>query len=425
MAAKVFDCYPFAHFFEEKVTHLLAGSLDDSFYLIHNVIRPNKNPNSLLPKEIDLCVLSRSSKAIFVEIKHYYNPTIDDASIEGKPPNPVLEMKEYGQRLRTDLSEGSEYPFETIPILIVPKKDAKKIKSKWNPNCKEPLEFVDWCRRKSRAWYQKAHKVSDLDLERIRENYFCCVNVKPFAGFDYGDLESLSKSKKYSAETWDKEFKEEVLQPLYFKFRCMAYDIRSFFQGTGTTLFQYVMSPEQTMPQPIYYVAFVLRDVPTFLTEPQVAFHISTKDWFMTEKVPGDHYATKLGFFESSGWMRKLMIRFREQPARFTSIVKESLSGQGYRLTSSRDPNINFINTPTSSHELQADLERLAKLVLDEGIKLRSICFERPIFEIDWSVLGSRDRLKNEISEHFVMLLDLLKKLLPEYFEEVEKSRCH
>jgi hypothetical protein len=54
MPANYFPCYPFAHPFEEEVTHLLAASLDESFLLVHNVIRPNKRRRSLFPKEIDL-----------------------------------------------------------------------------------------------------------------------------------------------------------------------------------------------------------------------------------------------------------------------------------------------------------------------------------------------------------------------------------
>jgi hypothetical protein len=418
MPAKVFPCYPFAHFFEEEVTSLLADSLDDSFYLIHNAIRPNKRAESLLPKEIDLCILSKSCRAFFVEVKNYHNPHIDDLSIEDKQPNPVQEMKEYGQRLRSDLDADGERKFSTYPILLIRKKNVNNITPPWRLNCYEPLEFLNWLKQEAERWRQKSYRVSDQDMERIRENYLCCAKVYPFTGFDPNDLDSLRRYKKYSIETKDKEFKEEVLQPLYFKFRCMAYDIRSFLHQRGITLHQTIMSQEQDKPEPIFWGAFTLRDV---RAEPQVAFHISTKDWYESGVPREDHFALKLAFFYSSPWMRKLMLRFRENPDRFVSLINETMPDREYRLCASREHDKLFISTPLSSPNLKNDLERLATIVLDDSVKLRSISFERPFYHPGHDLLFKWLELKTTVGRHFEILLRVLTELLPGYSQEVKK----
>jgi hypothetical protein len=422
MPANFFPCYPFVHPFEEEVSRLLAKHLDDSFQLIHNVIRPNRRPKSLLPKEIDLCILVRTSTALFIEIKNYCNPTIDDISIEGKIPNPVQEMKLYGQKFIGDLEYYDEPNFHTKPILIVRKKEPQKIEDKWIRNCFEPMEFVNWLKKEVHSWRRKGHRLKDSDLKRIRNDYLCVADVEPFTGFTKKDFDLLRKSRKLATQNKDGEFRRTVLKPLHYKFRCMAYEIRSYLNHKEHIVFQHVMSPEQTMPQPIYWVAFILRDVPNFLTDPQVAFHMSTKDWYESDRSYSDHFTTKLAFFGSSEWMRKLLYHFRESPYNFTALVKESLAGMGYRLVSSRDSNDLFVNTPISGPNLKTEFETLAKLVIDDGMLLRGIGFEKPFYCIDHKTLGNKDELMKTVGPHFEVLLDLLRKLLPEYFEEVKKT---
>jgi type I restriction enzyme M protein len=82
-----------------------------------------------------------------------------------------------------------------------------------------------------------------------------------------------------------------------------------------------------------------------------------------------------------------------------------------------------FKDKKTGGRRTIGKLDYQAKGVIDEGIKLRGIGFERPVFEINWGLLGSRDELRNDIIHHFKMLLNLLRELLPEYFDEVQNSR--
>jgi len=422
MPANYFPCYPFAHPFEEEVTLLLASELDERFLLIHNVVRPNRRRKSLFHKEIDLCILSRTATALFIEIKDYWNPNIDDQSIEGKAPNPVQEMNEYAKKFIADLDRFYERKLVTIPILIIRKKDTKYISPKWTSFCFEPIEFLNWIKEEVKVWVEKAGEASLSDLERIRENYLCCAKIQPFEGFDKRHFDLLRSSREYATQSRDEEFRETVLSPLYYQFRCMAYKIRSYLAQKGITVFQHVMSPEQPMPQPIYWVAFALRDVPNFLTEPQIAFHISSKDWYESGKFSEDHFSTKLAFFWSSKWMRKLLHRFKNNPTSFTKLVKETLADMGYRLVASRDSNDLFINTPVSSPNLQSELQKLEELVLKDGIKLRGIGFERPFYRQNNQTLLNKDELIKTVGYHFEILLVLLRKLLPEYHEEVEKT---
>jgi hypothetical protein len=414
MPATVFPCYPFAHFFEEEVTQLLASKLDSRFYLIHNVMRPNKRRKSLFPKEIDLCVLSRTGKAYFIEIKNYIDPEIDDVSIEGKFPNPVQEMKEYGQRFRSDFKYNSRSAPQTPPILILRRKDPNRINPKWHLNCFEPKQFVTFLLNESRTL---KNIYDEVDLDEIRREYFCCVKVRSFNGFGKQDVDSLRMSDKYTVNARDEEFKKDVVLPLYYKFRCLAYEVRSaVFGKDGISLYQQLMDPEQTMPRPIYWVAFTLRDVDPFLNDPQFGFHISARDWFNSGSQIEDHIAVKLGFFEGSEWMRKILMAFRRDPARFVEKIRKHLRIDDFLLTSSRDPDENFISSPVKSPGLFDDLEYLAECLLGrKPIKLRSLCFERPYYLTSYDLVENKGKLVEMIRADFQILHNLLLDLLPEY----------
>jgi hypothetical protein len=423
MPAKVFPCYPFANDYEEKVTNFLAHELDKRFYLIHNIVSESLNPKHM-HKEIDLCIISTDLYLKLIEIKGYGTPPqLTDLSMIsdwGAEDNPVVTMERYGKRLMSFLRrEGIK--LTPKGYLVLKNKDPQKIHGQWRRQCLSKEELLNELRREPILRKPSPETTRTLDL--IREKYLCNANIEPFTGFDGRDFDSLRDSAEYARQGKDKNFKEEVLKPLYYKFRCMAYDIRSYLSQKGFTLFQHIMSPEQTMPQPIFWGAFTLRDIHGFLSDPQVGFHISTKDWFESGERSEDHFALKLAFFHSSEWMRRLMLRFKENPSEFVKLVREKMRDVGYRLTSSRDPNENFISTPISSSNLQKDLEQVAKLVLDDGIKLRSICFERPLFYLSNENLTNWDQLKKTVGHDFEMLLDLLKALLPEYIEEAKKGQ--
>jgi hypothetical protein len=129
MSVNVFPCYPFAESFEEEVFNRLASELNENIGIAHNVLRPNIRVN-YIPKEIDLVVMIRNN-IVLAEIKNYYkSPIIDDVTMtapHGDEINPIIEMKKYGQRLKSEVCDEKIY---TIPCGIFKTIDTNKISKK-------------------------------------------------------------------------------------------------------------------------------------------------------------------------------------------------------------------------------------------------------------------------------------------------------
>lgn len=414
MSAKVFPCYPFAHPFEEKVTNFLAKNLNGKFYLIHNVIRPNKTPKIFIPKEIDLCILSKTGQIFLIEIKGYKRPpVIDDVSMNHRLPNPVQQMKEYGQRLRSELKEKENLDFHTVPYLVLKKKDPQKISSIWKDNCLELEEFNHVIMNHAKTSRDSTYSADELD--RIREKYLCCANIDPFSGFDQTDFDALRSYEIYYDSFNDEQFYEKVSRPFYYKLRCLGYEIRSRFRQKGISLYQHISTPIPTVPQPIQFVAFTFEDSEEFHTEPQITFHISTKDWYSPGQPDMDHFSVKLAFFSSSKWLRKLMLQFRSDPSTFLRKIKDTLGPKHYLFIATLTPHDNLISKPIKDLKLE-DIENLAYRTLDKREFIRGIGFEKPLHYSSHKKLGRKDDLIQFLCKEFAMLNNFLKEILPEYF---------
>ena len=127
MQTEVIQCFPFANWFEEKVVLEVKRRLPHNFLLLHNFLRPNKAKHRI-PKEIDLGVLSRSGDILVVEIKGYNKPpTIDETSMNYSMPNPLPEMKLYGQILQAEIKTTLGCWLYTTPCLVLKTKNEEKI----------------------------------------------------------------------------------------------------------------------------------------------------------------------------------------------------------------------------------------------------------------------------------------------------------
>lgn len=414
MPPEFFECYPFESNFEEDVFSFLSKILDDKFYLVHNVMRPNKDESIFVPKEIDLFILSKLGTIFVIELKgNSKAPVIDDVSMNEKPPNPVYEMKRYGQNLREELLIKEHLKFYTNPYLILKKKDRKKISGTWKPNCLDIQEFGYRILDHSRS--SKHLRFNITELRRVREKYLCSTNIEPFSGFFQNDFNKLREYKTYYDSFNDRYYYETILKPFYYKLRALGYEIRSRFRAKGITLYQHISTPRPTVPKPIQFLAFILKDSEQFLTQPQLAFHISSKNWYKPDQPDEDHFSVKLAFFESSEWLRKLLLKFRTDPPAFLSKLKNTLGSKHYFFIATLTANDNLISKPIKDLTLE-DIEKLAHRAIDKRQYIRGIGFEKPVYYSNHKNLGKKPKLIQFLCKEFQILYELLNDIFPEYF---------
>ena len=326
-------------------------------------------------------------------------------------------MKEYGQRLRSELKEKENMAFYTTPYLIMKKRDPGRISNKWRKNC---LELGEFSKVMNRLRASNVTKYGKDTLERVKEKYLCCANIEPFSGFGQNDFNKLRKYELYYDSFNDEEFYEQVLNPFYYKLRWLGYEIRSKFRQKGISLYQHISTSMPTVPEPIQFVAFTLQDAENFLKEPQITFHISTKDWYKPGQPDADHFSVKLAFFRSSKWLRKLMEQFRSDPLSFLGKLKDTLGVKGYWLIATLTPHDNLISKPINDLHMR-EIEALASRALDDRKYIRGIGFEKPLYYTNHRKLGKKDKLIQFLYNEVFMLRGFLKEIIPEY--PVKKKR--
>ena len=416
MSARLFECYPFENFFEEDVARYLASKMNSNYRLVHNIMRPNRNRNVFLPKEIDLCILSKSGYINMVEIKGFKNPpSIDDRWINNRQRNPVEDMKRYGQLLRTDLKKKNSLSFLTEPYLILRNKDSSKISDKWKDNCGTMYEYLQGFL--SRPSLPKKLVYDSRELDMVREKFLCDAKIDPFVGFEKEDFNKLREYEIYYDSFDDKAFYENILSTFYYKLRCLDYEIRSKFRQKGISFYQHVSTAKPTAPSPIQYLAFTLIDTESFHTEPQITFHVSSKDWYKPDQPDGDHFSVKLAFFHSSEWLRKLLMKFRSDKVGFFKKIQNTFGRKHYYFISSLTPHDNLISKPVKDLEF-GDIEELAHRSLDRRAYIRGIGFEKPMFYASHKKLGNRKKLVQFLNNEMSFLQECLRDILPEYFIE-------
>jgi hypothetical protein len=95
--------------------------------------------------------------------------------------------------------------------------------------------------------------------------------------------------------------------------------------------------------------------------------------------------------------------------------------GNRYYCIASITAQNNLFSKPISKVQYE-DLEALAVHVLDERKEIRHIGFEKPVYENYLIELGKKNKLIKYIKKEFIILRDVLFKLMPEYKEIVKKQ---